>query len=126
MDVSVVTVDDQAVFRATAREVIEATPGFAAVGEADCGERALAVVDDLDPELVLLDVRMEGMDGIETARRIKSSHPATVVVLISIEDADNLPAGAEQSADALVQKQRFRPALLRQLWDDHGTPTAGG
>jgi DNA-binding NarL/FixJ family response regulator len=121
-EVSVVTVDDQAVFRATARDVIDATAGFQMVGEADCGEDALGVIDELDPELVLVDVRMPGMDGIETAQQIKSSHPSTVVVLISIEDTPNLPADVAQSgADAFVRKQDFRPSLLQGLWDAHRT-----
>jgi CheY-like chemotaxis protein len=54
----VVTVDDQAVFRAAAREVIDATPGFQAVGEAASGEEALALLERVDPGLVLMDVRM--------------------------------------------------------------------
>jgi DNA-binding NarL/FixJ family response regulator len=122
--VSVVTVDDQAVFRAVACDVIEATSGFEAVGEADCGETALTLVEELQPQLVLLDVRMPGMDGVEAAQCIKSAHPSTVVVLISIEDSTNLPAAAmESAADALVRKQDFGPAMLRDLWAVHGAPS---
>jgi DNA-binding NarL/FixJ family response regulator len=124
VSVSVVTVDDQAVFREVACDVIRATSGFEAVGEADCGETAVALVDELQPQLVLLDVRMPGMDGVETAQCIKSAHPSTVVVLISIEDSTNLPAAAmESAADALVRKQDFGPALLRRLWAVHGAPS---
>jgi two-component system, NarL family, invasion response regulator UvrY len=124
VSVSVVTVDDQAVFRTVARDVIQATSGFKALGEAGSGEAALALVDKLRPQLVLLDVRMPGMDGIEAAQRIKSAHPSTVVVLISIEDSTNLPAGAMDSgADALVRKQDFGPRLLRRLWAAHGGPS---
>jgi DNA-binding NarL/FixJ family response regulator len=120
-DVGVVTVDDQAVFRGAALEVIEATAGFTSVGEASCGEEALAVVDEREPELVLVDVRMPGMDGIETARRIKESHPYVVVVLISIEDPASVSAAAAASgAAALVRKQDFGPGLLRGLWRGHG------
>ena len=120
-----VTVDDQPVFLASARDVIDATPGFTAVGEADCGEAALEVVDRLDPGLVLLDVRMPGMGGIETARLIKSSHPATVVVLISIDEAADLPAESTTSnADALARKQDLGPSLLRRLWKAHGSGSA--
>lgn len=120
--VRVLTVDDQAVFRATARDLIHATNGFEPVGEAASGEAALSLVDELQPQLVLMDVRMPGMDGIEATRQVKSAHPSMVVILISVEERANLPAGAgECPADAVVQKQNLRPALLRALWDEHGT-----
>jgi len=119
--VSVVTVDDQAVFRAAARDVIEATPGFESVGEAGSCEEALAVIGEVEPQLVLVDVRMPGTDGIETAIRIRRKHPEAVVVLISIEDTSQLPSEAVGcGADALVRKQDFGPAMLRGLWDRHG------
>ena len=121
MPVSVVTVDDQAVFRGVARELIEATKGFESVGEADSGEAALQLVDEVRPQLALVDVRMPGMDGIETSQRIKSKHPSTVVVLISIEDAANIPSGAADcGASDLVRKQDFGPAKLRDIWATHG------
>jgi two-component system, NarL family, invasion response regulator UvrY len=121
-DVSVLTVDDQAVFRGVARDVIEATAGFTSVGEASCGQEALAAVDERKPQLVLVDVRMPGMDGIETANRIKDAHADVVVVLISVEDPANLPAAASSSAAAaLVRKQDFGPRMLRGLWVVHGT-----
>ena len=84
------TVDDQAVFRSVSREVIEATAGFEPAGEAASGEEALRLVEDTKPQLVLVDVRMPGMDGVETARRLHASHPDLVVVLISLDD----PPGA--------------------------------
>jgi two-component system, NarL family, invasion response regulator UvrY len=120
--VSVLTVDDQPYFRDAARDVIGATPGFEPVGEVCSGSEALAVVDELRPQLVLVDVRMPGMDGIETTRRMKAVHPEVVVVLISIEDMANLPATANTSgAAALVRKQDFKPSLLRSLWTAHGS-----
>ena len=90
-DVGVLIVDDQPFFRSAAREVVGALPGFRAVAEAASGPEAVAAVGKLHPELVLLDVRMPGMDGIEAARQIKAGHPRTVVVLISIEDVGGRP-----------------------------------
>jgi DNA-binding NarL/FixJ family response regulator len=124
--VGVLIVDDQLAFRHAAREVIEAAaPDFVLLGEASSGEHALAAVEDLHPDLVLLDVRMEGMDGIETARRLHQESPGTVVILVSIEEPLNLPAavGFCGAAD-LVRKQDFRPSLLRRLWQLHGHATA--
>lgn len=121
MPISVVTVDDQAVFRAVARDVIDATPGFELVGEASSGEAAVSVVDELNPQLVLMDVRMPGTDGTEAARRIKAAKPGVVVVLISIEEEAMVPSSAaECGAATLARKQDFGPAMLRDLWERHG------
>jgi two-component system, NarL family, invasion response regulator UvrY len=118
--VGVLGVDDQAVFLDVAREVVTATPGFYWVGGASSGEEALAAVGELEPEFVLLDLRMPGMDGIETARRICHSHPDIVVVLISIEEAPAISEACEASgAVALVRKQDLGPATLRRLWRAH-------
>jgi DNA-binding NarL/FixJ family response regulator len=117
--VRVLTVDDQEGFRGVARDVIDATAGFESVGEAGDGEEALRAVDRLAPELVLCDVRLPGIDGIEVARRLSESHPELVVVLISIEDPLDLPSAvALGEVVPLVRKQDFGPAMLRRLWRD--------
>ena len=116
--VRVLTVDDQAIFRGVARDVIDATAGFESIGEAASGEQALEAVDRLVPELVLLDVRMPGLDGIEVARRIVASHPEVIVVLISIEERVDVPSIAQLERVPLVRKQDFGPGLLRRLWAD--------
>lgn len=120
-EVTVVTVDDQVVFRRAAWDVIAATPGFRPIGEAESGEDALRLVDDVDPALVLVDLRMPGMDGVETSRHIAGAHPEAVVVLITIEDPEALPAGvASCGAVAVARKQDLCPRMLRGLWDAHG------
>jgi two-component system, NarL family, invasion response regulator UvrY len=117
--VGVLGVDDQMLFLEVAREVVEATPGFYWVGGASSGEEALEAVGELEPEFVLLDVRMPGIDGIETARRICDSHPDVVVVLISIEESTVLNEAIDASgALTLVRKQELCPAMLRRLWED--------
>jgi len=119
--VEVLTVDDQAVFRAVAREVIDATPGFETAGEAGAGPEALELIHDTRACLALVDVRMPGMDGVETARRLRAADPELVVLLISLEDACDLPSSVSTcGAAALVSKRDFGPALLRELWTVHG------
>lgn len=118
---TVLVVDDQAVFRDLARLVLRTTPGFRSVGEVGSGEEALEMIGEVEPELVLVDVRMPGMGGIEAARRISAEHPETVVVLISLEEPVDLPSAADAcGAAALVRKQDFGAALLRDLWEAHG------
>jgi two-component system chemotaxis response regulator CheB len=119
--VRVLTVDDQAMFRRIAGDVIAATAGFEAVGEAASGEEALLAVDRLDPQLVLLDVRMPGIDGIEVASRLGRTHPDTVVVLISIDERADVPAAGHLGDGVpFVRKQDFGPRLLRRLWAEYG------
>src|SRR4051812_46048968 len=112
--VGVLIVDDQPFFRSAAREVVGALPGFHAVAEASSGPEAVAAVGRLHPELVLLDVRMPGMDGIEAARRIKAARPATVVVLISMEDIGGEPPGGRaRGARRRGGEQELFPPLRR-------------
>jgi two-component system invasion response regulator UvrY len=113
------TVDDQAVFRSVAREVVEATPGFVPAGEAASGEEALQLADAVHPNLVLVDVRMPGMNGVETARRLSRAHPELVIVLISLDERSDV-AAAESGAVTFVRKQDFKPSMLRTLWSAYG------
>jgi DNA-binding NarL/FixJ family response regulator len=119
--VGVLTVDDQPLFRTAVAAVVEATPGFVAVGEAASGQEALRLSAVLAPDLVLVDVRMRGMNGIETARRLGEVRPEAVVVLISIDDLtgfESLLAGS--GAAASVRKQALCPGVLERLWTEHG------
>jgi DNA-binding NarL/FixJ family response regulator len=121
--VGVLAVDDQVLFLDVAEDVVSATPGFSWVGRATSGEEALHAVSDLEPELVLLDIRMPGMDGIETARRIHARHPDIVVVLVSVEEGPAISqAVAASGAATLVPKRALGPAMLRRIWFAHGRP----
>jgi DNA-binding NarL/FixJ family response regulator len=118
--VRVLTVDDQPLFRNAARAVITATPGFEALAEVTCGEDALALVDSLRPEFVLLDVSLPGIDGLETSRRLTATNPAMVVLLISADDDPMLRDTArEYGAIGFVAKKELRPSILRALWERH-------
>jgi DNA-binding NarL/FixJ family response regulator len=119
--VSVLIADDQAPFRGAARAVVGVTPGFEVVGEAESGETAVELVESLKPDLVLMDIHLPGIDGIEATRRIAESRPATVTFLISSYRADDLPAEARSSgAAAYIHKEDFEAQLLSELWKTRG------
>ena len=115
--VTVLAVDDQATFRRAARSLIGAIPEFEQIGEAASGREALELAEILHPDLVLLDVRMPDMDGIETARQLAKVDPDAVVILISMEEVPELPADASRvGAAAYLRKQELSPRRLRELW----------
>jgi DNA-binding NarL/FixJ family response regulator len=99
--------------RSATRSLLDATGEFEAVGEAASGNEALHAVEQLDPDLVLLDVRMPDMDGIEAAERIRARHRRTVVVLMSSDPRAGLRAS---TAAAFIPKERLKAAVLRELW----------
>lgn len=118
--VRVLVVDDSSPFRAAARAVLRRVPGFTVVGEAESGEDALIQVEGLLPDLVLMDIKMPGIDGIEAAARIADLAPGTVVFLCSTYSRSDLPGQiGTGGVSAYVHKEELRPELLTQLWQEH-------
>jgi two-component system, NarL family, invasion response regulator UvrY len=120
---SVLVVDDQRPFRLAAKAVLGRLDGFELAGEAASGPEAIELAASLRPELILMDINMPEMNGIEATRRILAAQPEVVVILCSTYDLTDLPAAAAVSgASGYVHKERFGAALLRELWDNR----AGG
>jgi DNA-binding NarL/FixJ family response regulator len=118
-DVRVLIVDDQASFRRAARAVVELTPGFAVVGEADSGEASVDAVGTLRPQLVLMDVHLSGIDGVEASRRIRAAGEVfvPVIFLLSTYDASSFSdVLAECGATAYLAKGEFGPERLSAAW----------
>jgi CheY-like chemotaxis protein len=117
----VLAVDDSKIFLRVAHSVVSATTGLRLVGTAASGEEAIRLLPDLQPDLVLLDVHMPGIDGLETARRIREMRPQTVIVHVSA-DPEGLEAAAESAgAAAILDKVDLGPAALDELWLEHGS-----
>jgi DNA-binding NarL/FixJ family response regulator len=126
MAVKVLIVDDQAPFRAAARAVVEATDGFQVVGESETGEDSVEATQTLHPDLVLMDVNLPGINGLEATRRILLNSNGTVVVLLlsTYEEAEYAPRAAECGAATYISKSKFEPERLVSAWDAARKPTA--
>jgi DNA-binding NarL/FixJ family response regulator len=121
VSVAVLVVDDQLPFRLAARAVIRRADGFELVGEAASGEEAVAKAAELHPELVLMDINMPGINGIEATRQIVAREPTVVVFLCSTYELSDLPAEATTSgARAYINKEEMGPDVLARLWDHRG------
>jgi two-component system, NarL family, invasion response regulator UvrY len=119
-DVGVLIVDDQAPFRAVARTVVDLARGFSVVGEAASGEEAVSMAAELKPAMVLMDINLPGINGIEATRQIMAADPRVVVVMLSTYRADDLPSdAADCGAARYVHKEDFGPAVLQEIWSEH-------
>lgn len=116
--IRVLIVDDQPPFREASRMVVELTDGFQVAGEAENGEQAVALVSELRPDLVLMDVQMPGIDGIETTRRISAMPEAPVVVVMSTHESGDYREVAEAAgALTFVPKSQFDMDTLVEVWE---------
>jgi two-component system, NarL family, invasion response regulator UvrY len=117
--IRVLAVDDQAIFLRAVRQLLLAAPGFEQVGEARSGEEAIARLAELRPDLVLVDVRMPGMDGVETARRLLAQRPPPAVVLVSLEPLPEQETGLELPVAGFLRKQELSVRRLTAVWAEH-------
>ena len=92
--VDVLIVDDQAPFRSVARALVGRLTGWRVVAEAVSGEEALTAAATVRPGIVLMDINLPGIDGIEATRRILERRPDTTVILLSTYARDDLPPEA--------------------------------
>jgi DNA-binding NarL/FixJ family response regulator len=110
--ITVLIVDDQSLMRMGFAMVLKAEPDIDVVGEAGDGAQAIALAAELHPDVVLMDVRMPGMDGIEATRRIVTSSPSTRVIVLTTFDLDEYAIGALRAGASGFLLKDVRPADL--------------
>src|SRR5262245_43021301 len=112
----VLVADDHPVFRQGLRALLGGAPDLAIVGEATTGEAAVALAEELRPDLVLMDLRMPGTGGVEATRRIvHASPPARVLVLTMFEDDASVFTALRAGARGYVLKDAEPQDLLRAV-----------
>ena len=117
--VRVLIADDQPSFRHAARSVVELTPGFVVAGEAESGEAAVDAAREERPDLVLMDVHLPGIDGLEASRRILAASDGkqpVIFLLSTYEAAEYLEEPTECGAAAYLTKAEFGSERLAAAW----------
>lgn len=112
VSIKVLLVDDSERFLDSAERFLGAVERIAVVGRARSGPEAVALVERLAPDLVLMDLSMPGMSGLEATRLIKQRLGAPRVIIVSLHDGPNHLAAATAAADAFVGKADFADAVL--------------
>lgn len=123
--IRVLLVDDHAIVREGLRALLEEEGGFAVAGEAPDGERAIAAARELTPDVILMDLLMPGVDGLEALRRIRAADPeARVLVLTSAQDDRAVREAIDAGAVGFLFKDVSRRDLVRAVRDAAaGRPT---
>jgi DNA-binding NarL/FixJ family response regulator len=114
--VRLLLVDDHEVVRAGLQGLLAGRPEFAVVGEAADGEAALALVDQLRPQVVLMDLRMPRLDGVTATARIRAAYPETYVLVLTTYDSDrDILRAIEAGATGYLLKDAPREDLFRAI-----------
>lgn len=118
----VLVVDDQALIRAAVRDLLDAADGLEVIGDAADGAQALAMAAQFRPDVVVCDIRMPGMDGIEATRRICADPALTdtrVLILTTFEEDDYVVAALRAGASGFIGKQAEPEEIVRAVLAVH-------
>jgi DNA-binding NarL/FixJ family response regulator len=112
--IRILLVDDHQVVREGLRRMLELEPDFDVVGDAGTAKDALDQVESLSPEVILMDIKMPGIDGIELTRQIKGKSPAVNVIMLTLYD-EYLSQAIEAGAKGYLVKDINREELLKAI-----------
>lgn len=119
--IRILLADDHVLVREGTRELLEREPDLQVVAEADDGQQAVELAAKLQPDVAVLDAAMPGLNGVETARRIRSACPRTAVLILSAYDSDAyLFAALEAGARGYLLKSSPAQELIRAVRAVHG------
>ena len=114
--INVLLADDHVVVRAGTRQLLERHPDITIVGEASNGQEAVQLTDELNPDVVVMDVRMPGMSGVDATKAIKAAHPeVSVLVLTAHDDDEYVFALLQAGANGYLLKTAEADELLKAI-----------
>lgn len=119
--IKLLLVDDHEVVRKGMKFLLEDEESLEIIGEASDGEEALSKIEELKPNLVLLDVNMPGMNGIEAAKKISANYPAVKVLIFSMHnDPDYIVNSVTNGVDGYILKDAEKEEILKAMKVVHG------
>jgi RNA polymerase sigma factor (sigma-70 family) len=114
--IRVLLADDHRFFRDGVRVLLDSVPDFSVVGEASNGEEVVAKAAELEPDVILMDLQMPGLNGVEAARRILSAQPDIGVIVVTMfEDTDSVLAATRAGARGYILKDADEDELMRSI-----------
>jgi CheY-like chemotaxis protein len=109
-------VDDHAMVRQGLRAILDHYPDLVVIGEAADGREAVSIASKRAPDVVIMDINMPRMDGIEATRRIKKDHPATVIIAVSVNDTPQIRESMQRAgASAFLSKEEAGERLYETI-----------
>lgn len=114
--VRILIVDDHTLFRDGVRAILKAVPDFEIVGEAATGEEAIGKVTTLTPDIILMDIQMPDMNGVEATQKILQEHPEMgIIILTMLEDDDSLFSALRAGARGYVLKGADKAEMVKSI-----------
>lgn len=114
--IRILIVDDHPLFRRGVRQLLEMEPGFAPIAEASSGQEAIRIATETEPDLILLDLNMDGMNGIDVLKALRAAGTASRIVLLTVSDAeDDVVAALRAGADGYLLKDMEPEDLLARI-----------